>query len=206
MTRMNKRLHFLGLVVLIAAGVSCGDVVRQGRSPVMLVIDSLQAAQGNHAATFAGHLLSDVITNVTTGGTCTVAAPCPTFFNDEGQVILHSVPKDIAIAPTSNNAITISHVHVEYTRADGHNAQGQDVPYAFDGAVTGTVPPAGTATFSFLLVRNVAKEEPPLIQLQSSSNVITTIATVTFYGTDTVGNDVTVVGHIQVDFANFGDT
>jgi hypothetical protein len=203
---MKKRLHCFGLAALTAAGVSCGDVVRQGRSPVMLVIDSLQAAQGNHVSTFTGHLLSDVITNVTTGGVCTVAAPCPTFFNDEGQVILHAVPKDIAIAPTSNNAITISHVHVEYTRADGRNVPGQDVPYGFDGAVTGTVPPAGSATFSFLLVRNVAKEEPPLIQLQNSSNVITTIATVTFYGKDIVGNDVTVTGQIQVDFANFGDT
>jgi hypothetical protein len=203
---MRKRLQCLGLAALAAAVVSCGDVVRQGRSPVMLVIDSLQAAQGNHVSTFAGHLASDVITLVTTGGVCTVAAPCATFFNDEGQAIIHSVPKDITVAPTSNNAITITHVHVEYSRADGHNVQGQDVPYAFDTAVTGTVPPAGTATFSFLLVRNVAKEESPLIELQTSSNIIYTVATVTFFGTDTVGNDVTVVGQIEVDFANFGDS
>ena len=35
--------------------------------------------------------------------------------------------------------------------------------------------------------------------------VITTIAEVTFYGRDQVGNDVTVSGTLQVDFGNFGD-
>src|SRR5439155_9143146 len=111
-----------------------------------------------------------VLTLVTQGGTCTVAAPCPTFFNDDGQVTLHSVPKDISIAPTSNNAITITRVHVEYTRADGFDGPrnyGVYVPYPFDGAVTGTVPPNGSITLNFLLVRNVAKEESPLIQLEN---------------------------------------
>jgi len=28
---------------------------------------------------------------------------------------------------------------------------------------------------------------------------------VTFYGTDRVGNDISVTGSIQVDFGNFGD-
>src|SRR5216683_3511139 len=165
MRLMKKRFQCFGLAGAIAASVSCGDVVRQGRSPVMLVIDSLQGAPGAHPTNFSGNLLSDVMTNVTTGGTCTQAAPCPTFFNDEGQVILHSVPKDLSIAPTSNNAITINRVHVEYVRADGHNVAGTDVPYPFDGAVTGTVPPTASVTLSFMLVRNVAKEESPLVQL-----------------------------------------
>ena len=204
---MKKRFQCFGLAGAIAASVSCGDVVRQGRSPVMLVIDSLQGAPGAHPTNFSGNLLSDVMTNVTTGGTCTQAAPCPTFFNDEGQVILHSVPKDLSIAPTSNNAITINRVHVEYVRADGHNVPGVDVPYPFDGAVTGTVPPTASVTLSFMLVRNVAKEESPLVQLVTNTNiVITTIANVTFYGKDIVGNDVTVSGRIQIDFANFGDS
>jgi hypothetical protein len=54
-------------------------------------------------------------------------------------------------------------------------------------------------------VRHAAKEESPLVQLQSSPTIITTIAEVTFYGTDRVGNDVSVTGSIQVDFGNFGD-
>jgi hypothetical protein len=80
------------------------------------------------------------------------------------------------------------------------------VPYGFDGAITGTVPPSGTATFGFELVRSVAKSETPLVQLVSNFGVlINAIADVTFYGTDQVGNDISVVGSISIEFGNFGD-
>ena len=35
--------------------------------------------------------------------------------------------------------------------------------------------------------------------------IITTIAEVTFYGQDLVGNDIQATGSIQVDFGNFAD-
>jgi hypothetical protein len=47
--------------------------------------------------------------------------------------------------------------------------------------------------------------ETPLAELATNPGVITTLAEVTFYGRDQVGNDVTVSGTIQVDFGNFGD-
>ena len=110
------------------------------------------------------------------------------------------------VTPTTNNDITITGYHVKYIRADGHNTQGVDVPYEFDGAATGTVSVGGTLSLGFTLVRNVAKEESPLVQLVSNPNIITAIAQVTFYGKDAVGNDVSVMGQIQVDFGNFGDS
>ena len=79
------------------------------------------------------------------------------------------------------------------------------MPYAFDGAVTGAVPSSGTLSLSFVLVRNIAKQEPPLVQLVASPSILTTIADVTFYGRDQVGNDISVSGSIQIDFGNFGD-
>ena len=60
-------------------------------------------------------------------------------------------------------------------------------------------------SLAFELVRHVAKEESPLIQLTTSPTIITTIAQVTFYGADQVGNEVSVTGNIQIDFGNFGD-
>ena len=108
-------------------------------------------------------------------------------------------------APSTNNAVTISRFHVEYVRADGRNTPGVDVPYPFDNAVTGTVTAGGQRTLGFEIVRSVAKREAPLVQLIDSANVISTIARVTFYGRDQVGNDVSVTGSIQIDFANFGD-
>jgi len=43
------------------------------------------------------------------------------------------------------------------------------------------------------------------VQLISSPNVISTVADITFYGHDQVGNEVSVSGSIDVTFANFGD-
>ena len=54
-----------GLVVLVAATASCGDVVRSSRSPVFLVVNSLQAGTGAKPDKLGGTLDSDVITNVT---------------------------------------------------------------------------------------------------------------------------------------------
>jgi hypothetical protein len=187
---IRRLVAFLGLV---AATSGCGDVARAGRSPVYLVIDSLQAAQGNRPATLGTGLTSDVITNVITPAPCSATTPCPTVFNDIGSVALRLAPKDVSVAPTTNNQVTITRYHVNYKRADGRNTPGLDVPYGFDGAVTE-------------LVRSVAKSESPLVQLAANFGVlINTIADVTFYGTDQVGNDISVTGSISIEFGNFGD-
>jgi hypothetical protein len=120
-------------------------------------------------------------------------------------VTLHLVPKDFLIEPTSNNQVTLTRYHVTYRRADGRNTPGLDVPFGFDGAATGTVPPTGALTLSFELVRHVAKQESPLAQLVLSPNIINTIADVTFYGTDLVGNAVSASGSMSIEFGNFGD-
>ena len=207
---MRNAIRFLGLAALMATSVSCGDVVRQGSSPVYLVIDLLQGSRGGvTVGAPSGFLLSDVITNVTSPAPCAPATPCPTIFDDSGTVTLRAPLKDIgataALSPTSNNEVTINRVHIDYVRADGRNTPGVDVPHAIDGAVTGTITANGTLALGFELVRHTAKEEAPLVQLRSSSNFITVIAKVTFYGTDRTGNALSVTGQIQIDFGNFGD-
>jgi hypothetical protein len=196
---MRSVLRGVGAVALVAASVSCGDVVRQGRSPVYLVIDNFQVATGiTTSPTFtAAPLLSDVQTK-------------GSVFNDLGEVTLRLSLKDIGVgtstlAPTTNNEVTINRYHVEYVRADGRNTPGVDVPYPFDGAISGTVPANATLIIGFELVRHDAKLEAPLVQLISNLSVINTIAHVTFYGHDQVGNVVSVTGSVSVDFANFAD-
>lgn len=206
---MQKVMKCFGVLALAAAAASCGDVVRQGRSPAFLVIDSLQAAPGATPGTLGSFLLSDVQNIVTSGGTCTPATPCPTIFNDVGQAVLRLDLKNIGTTaspttPTTNNEVTISRYRITYRRADGRNVPGLDVPYGFDGAVTITVPAVGTASVGFEIVRHDAKIESPLAQLVTNGAIITTLADVTFYGQDRVGNAVTVMGTIQVDFGNFG--
>jgi hypothetical protein len=201
---MRHIIRVFCLAALAAAAVSCGNA-RSGQAPVFLSIDSLTGAPGNKPTAFGAFLLSDVQNDVTSGGTCTTANPCATFFNDVGQAAMHIVPKDSTnpTGPTSNNDVTITRYHVSYRRADGHNTPGVDVPFAFDGAVTATIAGTISTTVGFELVRVVAKQESPLVQLLTSDNVITTFADVTFYGTDRAGNAISVTGTIQIDFGSF---
>jgi hypothetical protein len=207
---MRTCIRGFGLAAVIAATVSCGDVARQGSSPVYLVIDTLTGIKGGVTqGSGTTNLISDVVTNVSTPLPCTQDNPCPTIFNDMGSVTLRAPLKDIgataALSPTSNNEVTVNRYHVEYIRADGRNTPGVDVPYAFDSALTGTIPAGGTVTLGFELVRSAAKLESPLVQLKTSPNIINVIARVTFYGADRVGNNVTVMGQIGIEFGNFGD-
>jgi hypothetical protein len=208
MTTMRIVKQIGGVALLVGATVSCGDVARQSQSPVYLVINNLEARRGGGNNTTSGNiLLSDVITNVTSPAPCSAQSPCPTIFNDFGSATLSLAMKDVTtgLAPTTNNTVTLSRYRVSYRRADGRNTPGVDVPYPFDGAATVTVTPTGVANVGFEIVRHVAKQESPLAQLQTNPGVITTITEVTFYGTDRVGNDVSVTGTIQIDFGNFGD-
>ena len=206
--------HFsklLGIAAVVSACVSCGDVVRSGKAPVLLVIDKLTASRGGTSTgTASGFLNSDVLTIVTSPAPCSATAPCPTVFNDSGSVTLRMVLKDIGTVanpttPSTNNEVTINRYHVVFRRSDGRNKPGVDIPYPFDGAATGTIASGGTLTLGFELVRHVAKEEPPLVQLVDSPTIISTIADITFYGQDVVGNEISVMGSISVDFGNFGD-
>jgi hypothetical protein len=199
------------LTAAAAATISCGSVVRNSQAPVMLVMDTLQGLKGSaQASSPSGTLSSDVLTIVTSGGTCTTTSPCPTIFADNGQAQVHIILKDIGqpgatLSPSTNNTVTITRVHVSYRRTDGRNQEGVDIPYGFDTAATVSVSGTNQSTVVFPLVRSQAKEEAPLVQLVTSGLVISTIADVTLYGSDAVGNALSVTGSIAVTFANFGD-
>jgi hypothetical protein len=205
---MRRAICSAALAAAIAACASCGDVVRDGRSPSFLVIDFLGGQRGGgDGDQYGSPLISDVITNVTSPAPCAPESPCPTIFNDLGQVVLRLSPKDVTLStgPSTNNQVTITRYRVAYRRADGRNTPGVDVPYAWDGAATGTVPADGTLTLGFELVRHDAKRESPLVELKYNAQSITTIADVTFWGRDQVGNDISATGSIQINFGNFGD-
>ena len=73
----------------------------------------------------------------------------PTIFGDLGRAEFRVALKDPgpSAAPTTPsplNAITLTRYRIVFSRSDGRNTQGVDVPYAFDGGMTITVPAAGT--------------------------------------------------------------
>jgi hypothetical protein len=201
--RTIGRVLALGLCVL-ACG-SCGTAVQQGRASSYLVIDVLSAASGAAPNVFSSVLQSDVATEVKTPGGGTTK----TVLEDPGQVTVRFAMKDpLAVAsPTTTNEITVTGYHVTFLRADGRNTPGVDVPYAFDGAMTGTAKVGITISINFTLVRAQAKLEAPLLALRGlgGSVAIATIAEVTLYGHDQAGNQVSVTGTISVNFADWAD-
>jgi hypothetical protein len=192
-------------VALVGSSASCGYLNKNGRSPVYLVIETMGAASGASPDTFGNILQSDVVTNVkvTVGGQQVVT---PTVFEDFARLALKVALKDTNATATPTNYVTVSRYHVEFKRSDGRAAQGVDVPYAFDGAATGTIT-TNSANVTFVLVRAQAKLEAPLKALGGGGGavVLSTIADVTVYGRDQNGNDVSVTGSISVNFADWGD-
>jgi len=100
----------------------------------------------------------------------------------------------------------VTHYRVVYTRSDGHNTPGVDVPYPIEGGMTMTAI-GGVSAGTFVLVRAQAKLEAPLRALigLGAQAVISTIAQVTFYGADQAGNAISTTGYITVTFADWGD-
>jgi len=162
---------------------SCSDAGRSGQGSSYLVMTSLTGPDGTPVK-------SDVLTD--TG-----------IFADNGTATFQLNMKDVLASPTDNNTITLTQYHVEYIRADGHNVQGVDVPYAFDGGVTATI--TGTGSANFTLVRIQAKLEAPLQALvnHGGAQAISAIARVTFYGHDQTGREVSVSGNVEVNFADW---
>lgn len=197
-------------LLTLAGTVGCGQQNTEGRSPSYLVIESLQAASGATPSTFSTTLRSDVVTNVTTtvdGKSVTVAS----VLEDPGEVKLRMALKDggnglAAPSPSPVNSVTVTRYHVDFKRSDGRGTPGVDVPYSFDGAATGTISSDG-GVITFVLVRAQAKLEAPLKALRGNGSaiVLSTIAEITFYGSDQNGNTVSVTGSISVNFADWGD-
>jgi len=183
---MMKSIRLLVVGALAASAASCGDVVRDSRSPVVLSVSLVSPAGAPPPLTFISH----------------VATPAsPDFMNATFTASM----RDITVTPTANNQVTMNRYHVEFTRADGHNQAGVDVPFPFDGTFALVVPPGQTASGTFELVRTNAKLEAPLTQLVGASTgtstpALDTIANITFYGADLVGNQLSVVSSVLIEF------
>jgi hypothetical protein len=191
----------------LAPLTGCTAAQRQGQSSSLLIIDNLQAASGAKSGVFGSVLDSDVVTLVKSGNNLV-----PTIFDDAGSVSFRVVMKNqnpdaAGVGPSDLNAVTVNRYHVNFVRGDGRNTPGVDVPYPFDGAFTVTVPANGDASAGFTLVRIQAKQEAPLNLLAGGggARAISTIAQITFYGSDQAGREVSATGNIAVTFADWGD-
>lgn len=195
----RARVGLCSGVLVLLASFGCAANGQPGSASSFMIVNSLTAASGARPTTFSGSLGSDVVTKVQL---------VPTVFEDTGRVSLSLGMKNPSPAnqPSQINYITLRGYRVTYTRADGRNTPGVDVPYPFDGALTVTVGQE-PVTATFVLVRIQAKKEAPLLALIGGGGAfaISTMADVVLYGVDQAGRDVTVTARISVNFADWGD-
>ncbi|MCX6560472.1 MAG: hypothetical protein NTZ26_08145 [Candidatus Aminicenantes bacterium] len=186
----------LALAVLAAA--ACNPIENGTTSNTRLIIENLTGLdlQGIDSQ----FCRSDVLVTNSQTGTATIVA-------DIGKATLSSQPLDPS--PIVGNStyldIQLEKIAVSYTRADGHNIPGTDVPYSFEAGLSGTVRVGSLTMLSFTLVREAAKEERPLVTLQGTGDVLEATATIIFYGKDLSGRAVMATGYLPITFADYAN-
>jgi len=191
------KLKVLALIIAALVLAQCNALENESTSGSMLQIISLTGRdlEGKDGSTT---VFSDVITN---GG----------IINDNGVAEMVATP----LNPSGTAQITaymdvlIDQIDVEFKRTDGRNTEGVDVPYKFSQPVSVLAAINKSVSVPFVLIRHVAKMEPPLVALQdipSREVVLQLIAVVTIHGKDLGGHRVApVTGYISVWCANFAD-
>lgn len=202
--KAKRRISGLRTAVLAAAALvlaACNPIENETGSNSLLTIETLTAL--NMEGQEVNFCQSDVLyTDPQTGATSIVA--------DIAKVALSAdlLDPDPVLGASQYNDIELFKYGVTYRRSDGRNTEGVDVPYAFEEGMSGIIRIGQTASFSFILVREAAKQEPPLINLLMPSNrgeTLVVTAQIDFYGKDLAGRAVKATGYIPVTFADFAN-
>ncbi len=195
---MKNWLKILVIVPAFFLLFSCNSIENDSRSDsILLVVRITGSDVEDNTVDF---LQSDVVVINPETNSSTVAA-------DAAIVSFTAQPLDPEplLGTSHYNDIMVTRYVVSYTRSDGKNQEGIDVPYAFDGAMSARVPIETETDVNFIVVRAVAKLEPPLINLASGrgEGELKVTARIDFYGQDTVGKTVKATGYLTIFFANY---
>jgi hypothetical protein len=195
---MKNIKKILSLTVIISAILllsACNPVENKSKSPSLLIVENLLGKDIDGKA--VNYLQSDVLKYDATITADVATATLRAETLDPAPMLGTSLYSDILVTRYT----------VSYSRTDGRNVPGVDVPYPFEGSLSALVKVGTTTTFSFVIVREVAKLEPPLIGLVDggAEGVLQTTAKIDFYGHDMTNNNVTATGYLAVYFANYVD-
>lgn len=177
---------------------SCNPLSNDSRSDSLLLVVRITGTDVE--ANEVDFLQSDVSVLNPDTQTATVAA-------DAAKVTFtaETLNPEPVLGTSHYSDILVTHYVVTYHRSDGKNQEGIDVPYSFDGAMSARVLIDSNTEVSFVVVRAVAKLEPPLINLATGrgEGELKTTARIDFYGEDTLGNKVQATGYLTVFFADY---
>ena len=201
----NARLlkHVLEAVSLIAVSfflAACNPIENKTQSASLLVVESIMGSDIDGID--ADFLQSDVVRTDSVTGAQSWRA-------DSANVTLSAsmLDPDPLFGTSQYNDIQVTRYVVTYIRSDGKNIQGREVPYSFEGELSVLVRIGQLANVRFVIVREVAKQEAPLLSLYQAyqGDVLNVTARVDFYGHDLANKNVKATGFLPVYFANYAD-
>lgn len=205
---MKKALSIIQVSFIAAALLffcSCNKLSKDTQSNSMLIIQNLTGT--DFMGTEVNFLQSDVLTVMSIKSDDDVPETNITYVKaDEAEVTFTAELLSPDTAEVSHYSdILVTRYAVSYTRSDGKNVEGVDVPYSFEGSLSALVSVGSSTAVNFIIVREVAKLEPPLIGLLDGrgDGVLQAKARVDFYGHDLANNNVTATGYLTIFFSNY---
>lgn len=175
------------IAALALAMTHCNIFESDSTSSSILLIESL-ADESNETPIF-----SSVIENI----------------NDLCQATLTAKLIDPgATTGTYYQSVIVEQIDVEYSRSDGLNQEGKDIPFSFSQKVHWIINIEETVELPFTIIQHVAKYEPPLVDLADigEEEVLKLEARVTFHGKDVGGHRIEpAVGYVSVWCGRFQD-
>jgi len=197
----RRMAQALAMSVLVFALAACNPLEKETDSMSYLQILALQ---GNDAGGTAGDFIdSDVLFQDPTTGAESIVADVATV-----TLTANMLDPDPILGTSPYADVELTGYTVTYTRSDGKNTPGVDVPYPIDGSLTGLVQIGSQSSYNFVIVRETAKSESPLLDLlQATTRAegLTVTAKVEFFGHDLSGAQVKATGYISITFANFAN-
>ncbi len=198
MKTLWTKKHILMGLALLAASIflpACNPLENDSRSNSILVVENITGK--DMSGTDAGFLQSDVVKKDNSIAADTAKATLSARFMDPAPILGTSQYSDIMV----------TRYVVSFSRTDGRNRPGADVPFPFEGSLTTLVRVDSTASVNFVIVREAAKLEAPLINLRDSAygDILNMTAKIEFYGHDLTDKAVKATGYLTVYFANYVD-
>ena len=126
----------------------------------------------------------------------------------EATLITQTINPDLNLDDTTlYYTVIVDQIDVEYSRSSGLDQEGRDIPFGFSQQVHLRLSLAEQAALPFTIIQQVAKVEPPLVDLLDfgEEHVLKLEARVTFHGTDLGGHRLEpVTASVSIWCANFG--
>jgi hypothetical protein len=203
MQKMKKAKNALKVTVILMGFFflfSCNPIADESKSDSMLVVVSITGLDLEQNE--VNYLQSDVIS---------YSADSEQYYvtGDAAKATLTAklLDPNTELEASNYNSIQLTRYTVQYIRSDGKSVEGVDVPYSFEGAISANIEIDASVEASFVVVRAVAKQESPLVDLIEARDegVLEVIAKIDFYGHDMTNNKVKATGYLTIFFANYID-